>query len=284
MSRVYRADDRLIAEVIDCLKGDGFLAQDARFNFDEPDHLRKSVSYRDFDFRHVLGLVGEVQLVDAILGFLKDEGVVPEDADYDRQAFEALRTEVKHRFAVPGTSFSPTMERLVYMLSSVRQPQRMIAIGISAGNTLVWNVGSSCGRGKVYDAQHCYGVDIDAQSLALARRNFSQLEHTGHIELLAEDGCRTAERLEETFDYIYLDADNEEAGKGLYLELVQRLYGKLNNGGWVLAHDTTYPLFQSQLRGYLDFVRDQRNFAESISLEVDNFGLELSIKRTTVGQ
>ena len=53
---------------------------------------------------------------------------------------------------------------------------------------------------------------------------------------------------------------------------------KVEVGGWVLAHDTTVPPFASQLEKYLSFVRGNKYFRESISFDIDPFGLELSIK------
>jgi hypothetical protein len=64
----------------------------------------------------------------------------------------------------------------------------------------------------------------------------------------------------------------------LYLELLKKLYGKVEEGGWVLAHDTVVPPFAGQLEAYLAYVRDGANFKESISFDVDAYGLELSIK------
>jgi hypothetical protein len=51
-------------------------------------------------------------------------------------------------------------------------------------------------------------------------------------------------------------------------------------GAWVLAHDTTFKGagFPEQLREYLRFVRAPANFEVSISFEIDEYGLELSIK------
>jgi len=60
--------------------------------------------------------------------------------------------------------------------------------------------------------------------------------------------------------------------------LLQRLYPKLEVGGWVLAHDTCVPPFADQVEEYVSFVRDQNNFSQSISFDIDPFGLELSIK------
>ncbi len=46
----------------------------------------------------------------------------------------------------------------------------------------------------------------------------------------------------------------------------------------MLAHDTTAPPFADELRAYLAYVRDGSSFRESISFDVDPYGLELSIK------
>jgi hypothetical protein len=45
----------------------------------------------------------------------------------------------------------------------------------------------------------------------------------------------------------------------LYLELLRKLYDKVEPGGWVLAHDTVVPPFAKQLAEYLAFVRDKNN-------------------------
>jgi predicted O-methyltransferase YrrM len=95
---------------------------------------------------------------------------------------------------------------------------------------------------------------------------------------MSEDGLRAVERLPGPFDYVFLDVDSRELGKGLYLELLERLYDKVETGGWILAHDTVVPPFAGQLAAYLAFVRDRQYFRESVSFDVDAFGLELSVK------
>jgi hypothetical protein len=61
------------------------------------------------------------------------------------------------------------------------------------------------------------------------------------------------------------------------LELLKRLYEKVEEGGWVLAHDIVVPPFARQLEEYLAFVRGGEHFSESILFDVDAFGLELSV-------
>jgi len=229
---------------------------------------------------HVDHKADEGAAVDTILARLNSDGVVGDEADYARDCFEALRREVKATFEVPDTTISPVMERLLYMLACVRRPRRILALGIFCGNTLVWSVGPTCGSENVFHADHCLGVDIKADAIALARKNFAKLPNSEHVELLTEDGLDTCRRIAPGIDYLYLDADDKTHGKGLYLLMLNALYPKLADDAWVLAHDTRYPRagFPEQLKEYLAFVRDHASFRQSISFDVDEYGLELSIR------
>ena len=278
MSLIYTCDNQVIEMALEKLKDAGLVSKDAYFNYDAPQQLRREVAYRDYLFLSRLSRTAEVETIRSVLAWLKQEGIVPEGAAYDESAFDELRREVKEKFTIPGTSITPVMERLLYMLSSVRRPRRVIGLGTYCGYALVWSVGPGCGQGRVCEAEKVYGIDIDAEATERAQGNFSKLAHSDHIELLAEDGLEAVDRLEGPFDYVYLDVESKELGKGIYLELLKGLYGKVKEGGWVLAHDTTVPPFAKQLEEYLAFVRDGRNFRQSISFDVDPFGLELSVK------
>jgi predicted O-methyltransferase YrrM len=278
MAQTYTCDKRAIEMALERLKDDGLVAKDAYFRYDAPQNLRREIAYRDFDFLTRLCRVAEDETVRSILAWLKQAGIVPEHATYDEEAFAALKLEVKETFAMPGSSITPVMERLLYMLSAVKRPRRVIGLGTYYGNALVWAIGASLGSGKVYEAEKVYGIDIDAEATERAEANLHKLPHTDHIELMAEDGLTAVERLDGPFDYVYLDVESKELGKGLYLDPLKGLYDKIEIGGWVLAHDTMVPPFAKQFEEYLAFVRDGENFRESISFDVDPFGLELSIK------
>ena len=84
----------------------------------------------------------ESQVIETALQKLKDAGLVSQEV-----------------FTVPGTSITPVMERLLYMLSSLRRPRRAIGLGTYCGNALVWTVGPGCGPGRAYKAEKVYGID-----------------------------------------------------------------------------------------------------------------------------
>jgi predicted O-methyltransferase YrrM len=278
MALTYRCGKEVIELALEKLKADGLVSDDAYFNYAAPQNLRKEVAYRDFDFLSRLGRVAEAEILSSALEMLKQLGCVGKEAAFEETAFKALRDEVKEKFSMPGSSVSPVMERLMYMLSALKRPKRALGIGTYYGNGLVWCVGASCGIWKTYQAEKIYGIDIDPEATRGAKENFERLANSDHIELLTEDGLEAVARLEGPFDYVFLDVDSKELGKGLYLDLVKKVYDKVQEGGWVLAHDIVVPPFAEQLEGYLEFVRDKANFKESILFDVDAYGLELSIK------
>jgi len=97
------------------------------------------------------------------------------------------------------------------------------------------------------------------------------------VELICEDAANALEWIEGPIDFLYLEAKGERNISG-YLEFLKQAYTKLPPGAWVIAHDTTAYDHQDDLEEYLAWVRDKNNFLESISFDVDRYGLELSIK------
>lgn len=271
-------DKNVVETAMERLKSRGFISSEAYFNYGDLNRLSDEVYYRDFHFLYYLGQYADEEIVDSALDILKKHNIVSQDAGYSKEAYMNLRKEVKERFYYPDTAFFPATERLLYMLSSVKRPEKIIGIGVFCGYTFVWSIGASCSAGKVYTAKKAYGVDIDKASIGIAVDNFKKLTQVEHVELIAEDGYTVTENNTEELDYIYLDADAKDIGKAIYLPLLKNLYRKLKKGGWVLAHDTTLPAFQGQLKQYLDFVRDKRNFSESVAFDIDIFGMELSVK------
>jgi predicted O-methyltransferase YrrM len=281
MASVFRPDRETIEKTLVELKGYGnMVAPDARFNYDARDGLRKEVAFRDNDFLRILGSINDESIVDSILVMLKDKELVSPKAYYQKEAYEDLVELINNEWYYPWSTFTKAMRRLFYMLASVKQPRTVVGMGIFFGYTLAWSAGPSCGKDRIYNAEKVYGIDINAEAIKGAKKNFATLETAEHVELIAEDGRKAAERLEGPIDFLHLDADDNKISKGLYFELLNILYPKLSPGAWVLAHDVTDPDFYKTdvFTEYLDFVRNPRFFSESILFDIDYCGLELSIK------
>ncbi len=210
---------------------------------------------------------------------------------YHRQAFDRHRRQIAETFSNPfagplgnphltGTTVTRMMERLLYMLTSVRRPAHLLELGTFWGNTLAWFAGPCIGSRPLYDPQRIIGVDRNVKMTDVARSNFAKLPSAQRVELIAEEARSVLDRLGGPFDALYLEAKapGPRGQEVYYLELLRQVYDRLPAGAWVLAHDVTHFCFREPMREYLAYVRDKAHFRESICFDVDWYGLELSIK------
>jgi predicted O-methyltransferase YrrM len=281
MSLVFRAPRRAIDLAMARLRADGIVHPDAEFNPDAPGHLRREVAYYDRDFMDRLGRTSaEAEVVDSALDMLKEHGLVDSTAAYDAGTFDRHRVEVRATFSGSWTSFTPTMERLIYMLTSVRRPRHLLELGSFWGYTLAWFAGPCVGTNSVYAAERVIGIDINRAMTEQAKVNFGKLPNSEAVTLVAGDARSVLADLPGPFDFVYIEAKNDEDEEpaGLYLELLKQVYDRMPAGAWVIAHDSLDWTFAEEMAEYLPFVRESGRFSESVSFEVDECGLELSVK------
>lgn len=278
MAITFRSPPAALESALAKLKRDGVVHPDARLNPDAPGGLRREIAPLDRDLLYRAGRWGaEEETVDCALELLKEHGLVGSSAGYDKTAFERHRAVVRRDFEGTWTTLSATMQRLLYMLTSVRRPRNLLELGSFWGFTLAMFAGPCVGEHRAYAADRVIGIDPDAVMTEKARANFGKLQNTREVELLAEDARTALEHIPGTFDFVYLEAKCE-AGDGLYLVLLKQLYDRLPRGAWVIAHDSIDWSFGEEMAEYLPYVRDTSRFSESVSFEVDECGLELTIK------
>jgi len=218
----------------------------------------------------------ETEVVDAALAMLVEAGALPH-ADYDHELFLAHRSAVAEQFEIPWTAITPRMQRLLYAISAIARPQRMIAAGCFCGNTFVSNAGAAVGPGACYEAQACIGVEIRPEEAERAERNVRRIDPTGVARVVAADAIEVCRGFEHPIDLLYLDADGgKEVGKGIYLTILQAALDKLRPGSLVLAHNSVN--CAARLAHYLAFVRDPARFADSVNVILDGEGLEVSVR------
>lgn len=218
----------------------------------------------------------EVQIVDEALETLKRAGVLPH-TQYDHQKFLAFRQAVAEQFEIPWTAITPRMQRLLYAINAIAQPQVMIAAGVFCGNTFISNAGAAVGPGAVYTARDLVGVEIKPEEAERAERNVRRIDPTGVARVVAADAVDFVAEYPHPIGLLYLDADGDgRRGKGIYLDILERAWDKMKPGSIVLAHNSVN--CEAMLKHYLQFVRDERNFRASVNMVVDGEGLEVSIR------
>ena len=221
----------------------------------------------------------ESAIVDDGLAVLVKAGVLPH-RHYDADKMLAHRQAVRERFDIPWTAISPRMQRLLYAINAIAQPQVMVAVGIFCGNTFISNAGAAIGPGACYAAKRVIGIEIRPQEAARARRNVETIHSNDAsgptAEILATDGISWLQNTEEPIDLLYLDADSPQGTKSIYLELFQAGLHVLRPGSLVLAHNSVNAAHS--MADYLAHVRDPAHFRESVNMIVDDQGLEVSIR------
>ena len=210
----------------------------------------------------------EIEVVGATLAALVEAGVLPH-AEYDGDRFLAHRAAVSEEFEIPWTAITHRMQRLLYAINAIRRPRVAVAVGVFCGNTFISNAGAAVGPGACYEAER-------------ARRNVAKIDPEGRAEIVAADGipwlrdfgCADGRGI---IDLLYLDADGTGGrGKAIYLDLLEAGLHALRPGSLVLAHNSVNS--SGDLADYFAFVRDPANFRESVSVVIDDQGLEVSVR------
>lgn len=227
-------------------------------------------------FKELEPLGEEISTVEAALKSLSQAGII-HHISYDQDRFLAFRTAVRDLFEIPWTAITPRMQRLIYAINAIVQPQNMIAAGVYCGNTFISNAGAAVGPGAVYTAKNLIGIEIKPEEAERAERNVRKIDPTGVARIVAADAVELVRDFPEPINLLYLDADGAGGrGKGVYLDILEACLDRLPKGSVVLAHNSVNAA--ERLKFYLDFVRDESNFRASVNVIMDGEGLEVSVR------
>jgi len=218
----------------------------------------------------------EIAVVDAALQALCQAGILPH-IQYDTVKMLAHRQAVRETFEIPWTAITPRMQRLLYAINAIVQPQQMIAAGIFCGNTFISNAGAAVGPGACYQARQLLGVEIVPEEAARAERNVRRFDPTGVARIITADAVRMVAEFTEPIHLLYLDADGAGGrGKSVYQDILEAGYDRIPRGGVILAHNSVN--CAEKLTQYLAYVRDPRYFHASVNVVIDGEGLEVTAR------
>ena len=221
-------------------------------------------------------LAREIAIVDAALQALCTAGVLPHTR-YDPAKMLAHRQAVQALFEIPWTAITPRMQRLLYAINAIVQPQQMIAAGVFCGNTFISNAGAAVGPGACYTASQLLGVEIVPEEAMRAERNVRRIDPSGVARIIAADAVPVVADFREPIHLLYLDADGAGGrGKSVYQDILEAGYARLPSGGVVLAHNSIN--CAEALSDYLGYVRNPEFFRASVNVAIDGEGLEVTVK------
>ena len=218
----------------------------------------------------------EEAVVEGVLLQCVAAGILPH-AHYDRAQFATFRRTIQEQFEIPWTAITPRMQRLIWAINAIIQPQNMIAAGVFCGNTFISNAGAGVGPSAVYAARNLIGVEIKPEEAERAERNVRRIDPTGVARVVAADAVEIVTQFKEPINLLYLDADGAGGrGKGVYLDILEAGLDRLPTGSVVLAHNSVN--CAEKLSYYLEYVRDPANFKASVNVIFDVEGLEVSVR------
>ena len=144
---------------------------------------------------------------------------------------------------------------------AVSQPlkEKIIALGIPAEKVVLIPNGVDTQVFRSLDKKECrakLSLPLDKRLVVFV----GNLEKIKGIDVLVEATAKTDEQTD------------------LYLKLLKLIENKLSDNAWIIAHDIYDKDQMHDFDEYLEYVRNSENFKQSISLDVDSCGMELTIK------
>lgn len=209
------------------------------------------------------------RIVQGALTALRSRGALPGKDPVDWTGFHAAADRIADSFTVRASSITTRMARLLYGITATINPRSLLCLGSAWGNALAWMAAAAP------DA-HVVGVDIDAESTAVAVGNFRKAGL--RADFLIADGRDLDSLRGHTFDLVLLDADDPHTGKGILTELLPSVATMLANSAHVLAHDSCYPKFAQDFAAYRSALPGILGARVTVNMPIDRYGLEVSAR------
>jgi caffeoyl-CoA O-methyltransferase len=138
-----------------------------------------------------------------------------------------LSAETARELGMPQMLTGPVAGRFLELLVWISQPKRVVEIGTFSGHSAL-SMAVGLPEGGRIDA-----CEIDPERAVFAQRYFDRSPHGSKITLHVGPALETLERLEGTFDFVFIDADKEG-----YVDYYEAVLPRLAERGLIVADNT----------------------------------------------
>ena len=151
--------------------------------------------------------------------------------------------------------------------------KKILEIGMSTGYSTIW-FAEALGKndGKIIT------IDQDEKKIQRAKLNFKNVGLENFIEIKHGDALKVVSQIkqdhdsEESFDFVFIDADKER-----YIQYFDAVLPLVKKGGIIAADNILFPeRFQKFTKPYVEHVKKTPNI-RTVTIPIDN-GEELSLK------
>jgi predicted O-methyltransferase YrrM len=219
---------------------------------------------------------------------LHESGMIP-SIQYDLEKFLEYRKKVHDNFFIYWTAINPPMEHLLFALSNILKPKRILGLGIFTGNPVAWSLGPAlCG---IYKAEYMVAVEINKDHAKKCQENFDKVSAPATVTVLGEDGFEVLKGIkEESIDLMYMDGNGRDPlstswfkknknTKRINYAFLKLGYTKIKSGGFSMCHNAYESSFKRDAGDYLKFTDDTNFFKMTSTIGIDEMGLEFSVKK-----
>lgn len=119
--------------------------------------------------------------------------------------------------------------RVLNMFCRMIQPNRILELGTFTGYSAL------CMAEALPEGGVLHTIECDDELEDFILQNFAGSEYADKIQLHIGDALTEIEKLNETFDLVFIDADKRE-----YLDYYEAVLPKLRRGGYILADNTLW--------------------------------------------
>ena len=119
--------------------------------------------------------------------------------------------------------------RVLSMFCHMIQPNRILELGTFTGYSAL------CMAEALPEEGVLHTIECDDELEDFILQNFAGSEYADKIQLHIGDALTEIEKLNETFDLVFIDADKRE-----YLDYYEAVLPKLRRGGYILADNTLW--------------------------------------------
>ncbi|QGY32784.1 O-methyltransferase [Pantoea cypripedii] len=170
-----------------------------------------------------------------------------------------------YAFAEYGFSIHPEQGNLIYLLCRGMRARRVVDFATSVGMSTLYFAAAmrDNGGGLVI------GSEFVEQKAEMARRNLSDANLQGYVDIRIGDARETLQELGGPVDFVLIDGWPTAEGPSLALQVLKVIAPQLRIGGYIL-NDNAEPDF-------LEYIRDPANGFISVTLPIKR-GTELALK------
>jgi caffeoyl-CoA O-methyltransferase len=163
--------------------------------------------------------------------------IVPDEIDHyaeehttpPTELLAALAEETRATLRLPQMLTGPVEGRLLEMLVYVSGAERVLEIGTYSGYAALSMAAALPPQGRIDTCE------IDERHAEVARRYISESPYADRVTVHVGPALETIERLEGTFDFVFIDADKEN-----YVSYYEAVLPRLAERGLIAADNTLW--------------------------------------------